>query len=212
MHLIAAAARETRTISEVVVSTDDDDVASVARAAGLDVPFRRPAFLATDEANTVDVIRHALGTLDPDAMIYDSVMLLQPTCPFRPPSLLDHCMTTFRSATVETVMTVVAIPDHFHPAWALYAAPGADVLHLESFVDSPPTRRQSLPAAYARHGGVYITSRSAIESGVVISRSAVGVEIVGEHFSLNIDTMDDFRRAESMLTPDFYSRIPWLQG
>ena len=80
-----AAARSSACIDRVVLSSDDEAIMRVARASGCEVPFRRPAALATDEATSIDVVLHALDQLPP----HDLVVLLQPTSPLRTAADID---------------------------------------------------------------------------------------------------------------------------
>ena len=85
-----AAARSSGFVDDVVVTTDDEDVARVALAEGARVPFRRPARLATDEASMNDVIAHALDELSREGDEYRWLLLLQPTAPLRTVAHIDE--------------------------------------------------------------------------------------------------------------------------
>ena len=77
-------------IDSVVVSTDDDEIASIAVTAGAEVPFLRPAYLAGDTASSVDVIIHALDFLESQGRLFDLVLLLEPTSPLRQLSMSNR--------------------------------------------------------------------------------------------------------------------------
>src|SRR3954447_17249898 len=106
-HSIAAA----RTVSQVrriVVSTDDEQVATVSRSLGADVPFLRPPELATDSAPTGPVVAHALQVAEAEAgASYDAVLLLEPTSPVRDPARLADAVDLLgRNAEVDGVVSV----------------------------------------------------------------------------------------------------------
>ena len=89
-----AAARGSRFVDRVVLSSDDDAIMAAAAACGCEVPFRRPTDLATDAASTIDVVLHALDALPG----YDVVMVLQPTSPLRTAGDIDAACQTFDRA------------------------------------------------------------------------------------------------------------------
>ena len=92
---------------EVVVSTDDDEIASVARDAGASVPFLRPPELAQDTTATEPVVRHALASLDRLGTQASTVLLLQATSPVRLPGTLDRALSEFTSTGVDSMVGVV---------------------------------------------------------------------------------------------------------
>src|SRR4051812_42339110 len=77
------AAGAARLVDAIVVTTDDEEIAAVARAGGASVPFLRPAALAQDTTPTLPVVQHALGELSRSGQEFNAVCLLQPTNPFR---------------------------------------------------------------------------------------------------------------------------------
>ena len=78
-----SAARQSKWIEKIVVSTDSEEIADVSRKAGAQVPFLRPSELAEDSSSTFDVIEHALETLGLNDEFYDYLILLEPTSPYR---------------------------------------------------------------------------------------------------------------------------------
>src|SRR5690606_8918158 len=83
------AARESSLLSRVILSSDDVDIINLAKSVGLDVPFVRPAHLATDSSGSLEVVQHALKELAGQGETYDAVCLLQPTTPFRESGSID---------------------------------------------------------------------------------------------------------------------------
>ena len=98
------------TLSRVVVSTDDKEIADACRNFGVEVPFVRPDSLASDEAQSIDVVLHALDALDEQ---FDAVMLLQPTSPFRTHEDINMALTMNLDGS--SVISVVPV-DGTHPA------------------------------------------------------------------------------------------------
>ncbi|HEY5153464.1 MAG TPA: acylneuraminate cytidylyltransferase family protein [Acidimicrobiales bacterium] len=182
-------------LDRVVLSTDDEAIATVGRELGLDVPFLRPAELATSEAPTLGVVRHAIDVLAAAGDDYDAVCLLQPTSPVRAPGLIDECLARLAASGADSVVTVRPVPLEFHPDW-VYHLDADGGLALASGAAEPVTRRQDLTAAYHRDGAVYVTRTEVVQAGSLYGHRVVGVVAAGP--SVNIDTEDDFRRAEAL--------------
>lgn len=145
-----AAAAGARHLARTVVSTDDEEIASVARASGGEVPFLRPADLATDRASIVDAILHAVDAVDDD---FTHVVLLQATSPLRSAADIDGAIELCAKQDAPSCVTVTAVEKG--PEWMLEIGAAGD---LKPFMAGPrPTRRQE----FSRHvvqpnGAVYV--------------------------------------------------------
>lgn len=161
VHAAAASTRLTRT----VVSTDDDEIARVAEAAGGDVPFRRPAELAADSAQAIPNIQHALGEVERQegGEPYDAVMMLQPTTPFRTAADIDAAVELLEATGADSVISLVDVGGH-HPARMHYVEDGRILNHplSEAYENQ---NRQELRPMYIRNGAIYLTRRSTLLSG-----------------------------------------------
>lgn len=194
VHTIEAALASDR-LSRVVVTTDDDDIARVATAAGAEVPFRRPAELATDSARALPVIEHAL--LATEALEqgdpYDVVVMLQPTTPLRAAADIDGALELLEDSGADSVISVVDVGGH-HPARMKLLEAGrlVDPPFAEAYENQP---RQELVPLYLRNGAIYATRRD-----VLLGGSFKGADcrawVMPQERSVNIDTEDDFRYAE----------------
>lgn len=194
----ADAALAATRLDRVVLSTDDSEIAAIGLALGLDVPFMRPAELASDDAPTLPVIQHALDALAASGDRYDAVCLLQPTTPFRPVGAVDGCVELLETSGADTVISVRAIPNHMHPQWA-FLADADGFLELATGVGAPPPRRQLLPPAYHRDGAVYVVRRATLEGGTLFGARVAGCVLTGAP-AVNIDEADDWDRAERWLS------------
>lgn len=187
------AARQSRYIDRLILSSDDAEIIRVAREVGCEVPFVRPAELARDETPGIEPVLHALGQVPG----YDFVVLLQPTSPFRSAEDIDRCIEACVGGQAPSCVTVTA-PEK-SPFWMF-------TLNRESRL-SPllpePTgfsRRQDLPEVYALNGAVYV----ARTAWLLERRSFIGPETAGcimskEH-SVDIDTEEDFALCEFRLS------------
>jgi CMP-N,N'-diacetyllegionaminic acid synthase len=185
------AALDSRMLEAVVVSTDDAEIAEVARASGADVPFLRPAALSTDTASGIDPVIHAIDTLPG----FDAVLLLQPTSPLRTTADIDGILTL---ATDSGAPAIVSICDaEEHPFW-MYQI-GADA-RLRPFIHHAAIdRRQDLPDVFALNGALYFARCDWLrEQGSFVGPETCGFVMATEH-SIDIDTGLDWRIAEMLL-------------
>ena len=192
------AARGSKRLSRTILSTDDDEIASVGREVGLEVPFLRPPELALDTTPTLPVLHHAVRTLEASGDRYDAICLLQPTNPFRSADTIDACIEKLIATRADSVVTVLPVPAEYNPHWVYFADAGG-ALSLATGESTPIPRRQDLPKALHREGSVYVMRRDVLLDG----NSLYGVRVVGheidpEH-SVNIDTLADWARAEELV-------------
>jgi CMP-N-acetylneuraminic acid synthetase len=193
----AESAARARSLARTILSTDDDEIAAVGRAAGLDVPFMRPAELAGDRTPSLPVLQHAVRWLEERGDRYDAICLLQPTNPLRPPELIDRCVARLADSGADAVISVLRVPDDYNPHWVYFERDG--VLRLATGEATPIPRRQDLPPAFHRDGSVYVTRRDVlIEQSSLFGARVVGVEVDPAQ-SINIDTLDDWARAEALV-------------
>jgi CMP-N-acetylneuraminic acid synthetase len=144
------AARDSSAVTRTVVSTDDDEIATVARDLGADV-LARPPELARDETPMADVIAAALAELGP----LDALVLLQPTSPLRRAEHVDAAVRRLRESGAECVVSVVEVPHRYRPG-SLMALDGDRLVRL---ADDHAATRQEKPAVYARNGPAVLVLR-----------------------------------------------------
>jgi len=136
-----------------VLSTEDDEIASLGRRLGLEVPFRRPAELAGDASTSLEVLQHALASLYADeGYAPEWVVLLQPTSPLRTAAHLDAALDLFLSGGFDSLISLT--PMRQNPAWAYRVNGGL----AEPIEPERPYRRQELPELYYPNGAIYATS------------------------------------------------------
>ena len=104
-------------ICEILVSTDNSEIASIAKVAGAKVPWLRPAHLSTDVATSVDVAIHAIDWYEKEICRIDGLMLLQPTSPFRTKLTIQEGINLFKEFNQQPIIGVS--PSQSHPQWAL---------------------------------------------------------------------------------------------
>lgn len=201
-HTIAAA-RASGAFDRVILSTEDDTIATVARQWDCEVPFLRPAELARDETPHLPVLQHAVQWLAThEGYEADAVMILQPTSPFRRASDIRDAARLLAESDADSVLTVSAVSAHAHPMRTLrVAADGTATL----FVTGEPVRqrinrRQDLPPAWVMNGAIY-----AFRSRVL---QAAEPSLYGDRtlalpipppFDISLDDADDWAEAEAVL-------------
>ena len=178
------AARGSRYIDRLIVSTDDPEIAQVAIECSCEVPFMRPPELALDDTPGVAPVHHALQTL-PES--YDIVVLLQPTSPLREAVDIDGCLELMMRENAKACVSVV-MPDK-SPYW-MYGLGGGQ--RLEPLLENRFIRRQEIPPVYALNGAVYVAdSRWMLTSDSFVCGDTVAY-IMPKERSLDIDDEVDF--------------------
>jgi len=181
---------------DVLVSTDDDALAEIARAAGADVPFLRPAELAQDTTPTEPVIRHAIAHRVAEGRRPDAVLLLQATSPVRLDGTIARAVREFTETGVDSLVGVVAqTPFFWHPA------PDGGSAAAEYDPAARP-RRQDLAAGdyfYKETGSLYLTRTEIYERDDNRIGGRVGLFVMDEAEGVDIDTLVDLRIAEQVL-------------
>lgn len=179
-------------LERTVISTDSEEIAGEARRCGVDVPFVRPAKLATDTSLSIDVVQHALSDL---RETWDAVMLLQPTSPFRTAADIDTCITMLETGDADSVISVKNVGDH-HPARMKYMLDGVltDPPFAEDYEGKP---RQQLVPMFLRNGAIYLTRTEVLLAGSFKGSVSLGY-VMTEYRSVNIDTEFDLAVAETL--------------
>ena len=197
LEYTAAAARDAAVIDRIVVSTDSEEVAAAGRAAGLEVPFLRPAALAQDDTPMLPVIRHAIDEVTRAGWTPELVVLLQPTSPLRRPDHVARAVDLLRSSGADSVVTVVEVPKHLSPDYVMRIDGGV----LRPFLPEGErvTRRQDVRPAYSRDGTVYAFRRDTLDRCGSIYGDDCRPLIIDARESLSIDTPEDWAAAEKIL-------------
>jgi N-acylneuraminate cytidylyltransferase/CMP-N,N'-diacetyllegionaminic acid synthase len=192
---IAAAAGSDH-VDSVVVTTDDDEIAQAALAAGARVPFRRPAALATDEARMTDVVSHALDTLAAAGEVYGWLLLLQPTSPLRTAA---HIEAAFARLDACRGSAIVSVCEAEHsPQWMGELPPDGN---MGSFGEGAATRanRQELTRCYRLNGAVYLAAVEYWRAQAGFLGPATFAYVMARDESVDVDSPLDLEIAELLL-------------
>jgi len=190
-----AAALGHEDVVEVLVSTDDPDIAAVAKAAGACVPWLRPEYLATDTAGSADVALHALDWFEAQRGAVDALLLLQPTSPLRRRTSVKAGLELFYQNMAMALVGVSAVQTHPYWSYRIHAD------RLIPFLSSVPKnmRSQDLPPAYMVNGAFYLITPE------LLRRERTFVPFGSRPFlmddpveAIDIDTEFDWRIAECL--------------
>ncbi len=204
LHYTVNAARESKLLSRVIVSSEDAAIIEVAKALGVEVPFVRPAQLATDNSGSLEVVQHALTFFKKQGVFFDAVCLLQPTTPFREKGSIDEALQQFIDRGVDSLVSVREVPAEYNPHW-VFEADEEGCLHSATGDRDIIKRRQELPKAYFRDGSLYVTKTSTILQQHSLYGNRIGYVVsTGERY-INLDTMADWERAEKLINDNLLS-------
>lgn len=191
-------ALETGLFDEILVSTDDEEIAEVARSLGA-VSQIRPAHLATDASPTIDTVVHVLETYEKAGKGFDVVCLLQPTNPLRSKESLRKSLEKFQEDKADSLISVRQVPHEYNPHWAFETQNNSPFLSIVTGEKNIIPRRQELPTAYHRDGAIYLVkSQVVLQEKSLYGQKISFIDMSGEAH-VNIDTLEDWEKAEKYL-------------
>jgi CMP-N-acetylneuraminic acid synthetase len=187
------AARQAASVSRVVVSTDSREIAEIATACGAEVPFLRPAQLASDTASTMEVVMHTLHKLAQNGENYEYLVLLQPTSPLRTAEDIEACIQK-AFACGEDVVAISEVSDS-----PILMRTCEESGKLSALLEGTSTvRRQDMPVYYRVNGSIYVNKVDGLSVSTSLNDNPVGYILPKEH-SVDIDEPADFALAEFYL-------------
>lgn len=191
------AAKYCKSITEVIVSTDDESIVELAQKINVNVPFLRPDKLAQDESTSIDVIRHAIMFFEKQGRYFDYIMLLQPTSPLRTSCHIDEAINLLKDKKADAIISVC--PTEHSPLWSNTLD---DSCKMDLFISSEikNTRSQDLPVHYRLNGAIYLTKveRLLAENTMFIKDNIFAYKMTTES-SVDIDERIDFTLAEAIM-------------
>jgi CMP-N,N'-diacetyllegionaminic acid synthase len=186
-------ARSLTTDDNICVSTDDMQIIKVVQDYGLNVPFVRPIHLATDTATTNDVLQHAIHFYNLHGIIYDVVVLLQPTSPLRKSFHVKEALDLFNN-DLEMVVSV----RESHASNVLCKENKAGF--LDNIINLDGVRRQDCEKYYEYNGAIYIINVETLKEKSLNSFRRKKKYIMDSISSIDIDSNNDFIIAELLLS------------
>lgn len=190
------AALQAEGIDDVVVSTDSEAIAHIARQCGAQVPFMRPEALALDTTTTQAVIEHAIETLAAQGQDYDRIVLLQPTSPLRTREHIEQALQLFEQKQANSVISVS--PATHPPQWINQLGPDGE---MDAFIAAlQQTGHQFRPQYYQLNGAIYIAHRASLlaQHTFFMSERVYGY-VMPQAAGIDIDTEIDWYVAEALM-------------
>lgn len=188
------AALKSKSIDHVILSTDDEQIAEIAKKYGAEVPFMRPAELASDKAIAVDNYIYTIGRLEKEWNTkIDCFVVLQPTSPLRIAEDIDGAVDLFNTKKADSVVTYVK---EAHPVF--WHKKIDENNKLEDVFEGTIANRQDLPTTYYPNGAVYVFSTEMIRQKKYYTDNSYAY-IMPRERSVDIDILDDFKYAEFLM-------------
>ncbi len=195
-----AAALQSQSVTRVIVSTDDEEIAAVARQFGAETPFIRPPELAQDQTTDLPVFEHALKWLkDNENYSPDLVIQLRPTSPIRPRQCVDEAVALLQKhPEADSVRGVVPSGQNPYKMWRLTGKdqPMTPLLELEDLAEPFNSPRQALPPTYWQTGHIDVIRPSVILEQASMSGKVILPYLIDARYTVDIDTPFDWQRYE----------------
>ncbi len=195
-----AAAKQAETVTRVIVSTDDEEIASVARHFGAETPFLRPAEIAQDKTLDLPVYQHALNWLaEHEGYHPEAVVQLRPTSPVRPRCLVDDAVNLLlEHSEADSVRGVVPAGQNPHKMWRIDPESGQmhGLLEVEGIPEPYNAPRQVLPPVYWQTGHIDAIRPRAILEQNSMSGKVILPLMIDPRYTVDIDNPADWQRAE----------------
>ncbi len=189
------AAKRCNWLDKIVVSTEDEHIAAIAREAGAEVPFLRPKELAGDTVSGMDVIFHAINWFEAKGERYDLLLLLQPTSPLRTSADIENAVKLFFERQAKAVISVC---ENEHPPYWSNVLPADQ--SMKNFLDQSAIKnRQELPVFYRLNGAIYLSDMEYLKEKQGFWGSETYAYVMPRERSVDIDSYLDFKLAEILL-------------
>lgn len=188
-------ANESRYIDRIIVSTDDKEIAEISKSYGAEVPFMRPDELATDKAIFMDLVLHAMNSIEKNDKVYDILVLLQPTSPLRASEDIDNAVRLLFEKKARAVVSVCEAEHHPLKADIL---PHNGCMKNFTKKENLDKNRQELGTFYRLNGAIFLAYCDYIRSQESFFGDEVFAYIMPQDRSVDIDSKVDFKLAETL--------------
>ena len=196
----AQAALHSKYIKHAILSTDDEEIASIGRKEGLEVLFIRPDYLSKDDTPGLYVIQHAVKELERANYTVDTVVTLQPTSPLRTSKHIDDALDIFFKGKSDSLVSVTEVPHNANP-YAVMTLENDGAIQPFLSYDEEKNLRQLKPVYYVRNGAaIYICSRDCLIKKNSLYGDSILPYFMTKEESFDIDDMVDWKIVECLLT------------
>lgn len=186
-------------IDRVVVSTDSEEIAAIARQAGAEVPFLRPKDLATDDAPKIPVVQHALKFyIEKLRFKPDYVVDLDPTSPLRINEDIEKCIDLITNG-VDVDSVITGYRSNKNPYFNMVEIDRDRFAYLSKRLEKEITRRQDAPAVFAMNASIYVWKRDILLNQASFFSGKIRLIEMPEERSIDIDSEIDFKLVELIM-------------
>ena len=186
-------ALNSKLFDKVVVSTDDEEIASIAKAYGADVPFLRPKELSDDFTGTDEVVSHTLEYLKNRGDVFDYVCTIYATAPLLQEKYLIEGFEKLKNSDAVHAFSVTSMPFPIQRTFKIDENGRCGMFFPEHYM----TRSQDLEEAYQDAGQFYWTKLNEKSDEIMFGKDSIAV-VLPRHLVQDIDTLEDWKRAEIM--------------
>lgn len=189
-------ARHSKYIDRVIVSTDSNEIADIAKKHGADVPFMRPKEYAADESSIFDVLLHAIDWMEnKEKYFFDILVLLHVTSPLRDAKDIDNCIELLVKRNADNVFSVT--PAHRNPYFNMVEVSKDGKVRLVKKGDF--VIRQSAPEVFDMNASIYVWWKDILKEKKATLLKKSLIYIMPKERSVDIDDAIDFKIAEMLL-------------
>src|SRR5215208_3618547 len=198
-----AAAKQSALVTRVIVSTDDEEIAAVAREFGAETPFLRPSEFAQDNTTDLPVFEHALQWLEENEGYQPEIVIqLRPTSPIRPKDCVDSAIKILMEyADADCVRGVVPAGQNPHKMWRFTGEnqPMQPLLEVKGIAEPYNAPRQILPAVYWQTGHIDAIRVSTIMQKKSLSGDVIYPLVIDPRYTVDIDSLSDWAKYEALV-------------
>ncbi len=198
-----AAAKQSELVTRIIVSTDDEEIAAVAREWGAETPFLRPAEFAQDKTTDLPVFEHALKWLeDVEGYRPDIVIQLRPTSPIRPHTMVDDAIRILlEHPDADCVRGVVPAGQNPFKMWRFNGEgkPLNPLLTVDGIAEPYNAPRQILPPVYWQTGHIDAIRESTIANKKSLTGDVIYPLVIDPKYTVDIDTLPDWAKYEALV-------------
>ena len=196
----------------LIVSTDDDEIANVARQYGAEVPFMRPDYLASDTASSMDVVDHAIKWIETnDTNKYDYVCMLEPSSPFLTGEDLNNALDLLISKDADTLLGMKEVEVSRKFIHTLDANGGLSLFY-EEIKSMTTIRRQDQQPEYTMNGCIYAAKWDYFKEKHLFHSVNSVPYIMPVEKSIEVDSMIDLEYARFVIEKGLVDISDWKQG
>ena len=181
--------------SEICISTDSVEIAHVSEQFGIKIPFLRPPDISTETATTFSVIQHAIQFYENQNKQFDTIVLLQPTSPFRNAEDIINAINLY--ITCDKIDMVVGVEEVKDPLFSTFYE--NKLGFLERPIKTNITDRQNFPKSYKYNGSIYVININSFKNSSSLDFKKIKKFVMNQINSIDIDTLEDLEYCEYLI-------------